>query len=104
MVTTIGNSAFKMNELTSISFSAGLTTIGTDAFRQNLLTSVQFPTTLTNIGNEAFAENPKNQPSYHVDGYIAVDPSGVSNPGNSNVSLKRVFTLTFNLNGGTGVP
>lgn len=92
------------NELTSISFSTGLTTIGTDAFRQNLLTSVWFPTTLTSIGNEAFAENPKNQPTYHVDGYIAVDPSNIVNPSNSNVSLNRVFTLTFNLNGGTGVP
>ena len=56
-VTTIGNSAFFDNQLTSITIPDSVTTIGNDAFEVNQLTSVTIPNSVTTIGEFAFFTN-----------------------------------------------
>jgi hypothetical protein len=57
-VTTIGESAFLFNQLTSLTFTGNsVTTIGNSAFSANLLTSVTIPDSVTTIGGGAFSAN-----------------------------------------------
>ena len=56
-VTTIGDSAFQNNQLTSVVISNSVTTIGEFAFDGNQLTSVTIPNSVTTIGSSAFSEN-----------------------------------------------
>ena len=56
-VTTIGDSAFYRNNLTSVVIPDSVTTIGNDAFRENNLTSVVIPDSVTTIGEGAFSSN-----------------------------------------------
>ncbi len=56
-VTTIGNSAFSNNNLTSITIPNSVTTIGSQAFEGNNLTSVTIPNSVTAIGSWAFDYN-----------------------------------------------
>ena len=56
-VTTIGNGAFRYNQLTSVTIGNSVTTIGNDAFRKNKLTSVTIPNSVTTIGDYAFLDN-----------------------------------------------
>ena len=56
-VTTIGDYAFEVNDLTSVVIPDGVTTIGDWAFNSNNLTSVVIPDSVTAIGYEAFYGN-----------------------------------------------
>ena len=56
-VTTIGNCAFEVNDLTSVVIPDSVTTIGYDAFEDNNLTSVMIGNSVTTIGNWAFRNN-----------------------------------------------
>ena len=56
-VTTIGISAFQINDLTSLIIPNSVTTIGQTAFQSNQLTSVVLPDSLTTIGVSAFQIN-----------------------------------------------
>ncbi len=56
-VTTIGSSAFYINNLTSVTIPNTVTTIGNYAFRDNNLTSVTIPNSVTAIGSWAFDNN-----------------------------------------------
>jgi len=56
-VTTIELGAFADNSLTSVTIPDSVTTIGTNAFRLNALTSVTIPASVTTIGNGAFGQN-----------------------------------------------
>ena len=56
-VTEIGNFAFFDNNLTSVDLPGSLTSIGQYAFRSNELTSVDLPNSLTSIGWSAFSGN-----------------------------------------------
>jgi hypothetical protein len=56
-VTTIENSAFYWNELTSVVITNSVTSIGDSAFGSNQLTSVVIPNSVTSIGRGAFATN-----------------------------------------------
>ena len=56
-VTSIGNSAFASNQLTSVTIPDSVTSIGDSAFASNQLTSVTIPDSVTSIGNSAFAFN-----------------------------------------------
>ena len=56
-VTTIGNNAFQLNALTSVTIPDSVTTIGERAFSSNALTSVTIPDSVTTIGEHAFSNN-----------------------------------------------
>ena len=53
----IGNSAFSMNQLTSVIISNSVKKIGNEAFYGNQLTSVTIPNSVTTIESSAFAYN-----------------------------------------------
>ena len=53
-VTTIGNSAFSYNQLTSVEIPSSVTTIKNSAFANNQLTSVEIPNSVTTIDAGAF--------------------------------------------------
>ena len=56
-VTIIGNSAFALTGLTSVTFPASVTNIGNYAFEEcNQLTNVTIPASVTSIGDGAFPE------------------------------------------------
>ncbi|BFP39435.1 hypothetical protein FGF1_02800 [Flavobacteriaceae bacterium GF1] len=56
-VTRISNYAFQSNQLTEVNLPNNLTSIGTHAFQNNQLTSVTLPNSLKTIGNSAFWHN-----------------------------------------------
>jgi hypothetical protein len=56
-VTTIGNSAFRDNALTTVTIGSSVTSIGDYAFYNNALTTVTIPNSVTTIGNSAFRDN-----------------------------------------------
>ncbi|UOY07249.1 leucine-rich repeat protein [Muricauda sp. SCSIO 64092] len=56
-VTRISNYAFQSNQLTEVNLPNNLTSIGTHAFQNNQLTSVTLPNSLKTIGNSAFWDN-----------------------------------------------
>ena len=56
-VTTIGESAFGSNALTSVVIPDSVTSIGEAAFYNNALTSVIIPDSVTSIGGSAFSGN-----------------------------------------------
>ena len=53
----IGDNAFEGNSLTLLVIPNGVTSIGNSAFKNNALTSVTIPNSVTSIGDSAFAEN-----------------------------------------------
>lgn len=56
-VTSIGNWAFELNNLTSVDIPDSVTTIEILAFSSNNLTSVTIPNSVISIGNAAFYDN-----------------------------------------------
>ena len=56
-VTSIGNDAFRNNNLTSVTIPDSVTSIGRDAFRNNTLTSVTIGSGVASIGESAFKSN-----------------------------------------------
>ena len=56
-VTTIGNSAFETNLLSSVTIPNSVTTIGNSVFRYNQLTSVTIGNSVTSIGSDVFRNN-----------------------------------------------
>ena len=53
----IGNNAFELNNLTSVTIPNSVTSIGNDAFYRNQLTSVTIPNSVTSIAGGAFEGN-----------------------------------------------
>jgi hypothetical protein len=56
-VTSIGESAFENNSLTTVTIPNAATNIGDYAFYSNSLTTVTIPNSVTSIGNDAFRRN-----------------------------------------------
>ena len=105
-VTSIGNSAFTSNQLTSVVIPDSVTSIGDFAFQINQLTSVVIPDSVTSIGERAFAENPWLPESPYlgkVKGIITKDPSTITVADDANIAfVRKEVKLTFDLDGGTG--
>ena len=57
LVTTIGDSAFYDNDLTSVTIPDSVTTIGAGAFSTNLIRSLTLGASVTTIGDVAFYDN-----------------------------------------------
>ncbi|WP_299014383.1 leucine-rich repeat protein, partial [uncultured Polaribacter sp.] len=59
-ITTIGDSAFANNNLTTLDLPTTLISIGDFAFNNNNITSIDFPNSVTSIGISAFQSNALN--------------------------------------------
>ena len=62
-VTSIGQSAFCDNQLTSVTIPSSVTSIGDYAFKSNQLTSVTIPSSVTSIGKRAFFKDNSSNPN-----------------------------------------
>jgi len=60
-VTSIGNSAFRKNQLTSVTIPNSVVSIGNYAFAENRLSAVALSAGLVSVGNYAFANNQLNR-------------------------------------------
>ena len=85
-VTTIGYKAFSSNNLTSVVIPDSVTTIGDWAFESNNLTSVAIPDSVTTIGNNAFYRN--NLTS-------VVIPDSVTSIGNSAFAYNNLTSVVI---------
>ncbi|MDD3868722.1 MAG: leucine-rich repeat domain-containing protein, partial [Candidatus Absconditabacteria bacterium] len=93
-VTTIGEYAFRNNTLTSVTLGTGVTSIGYMVFYGNDLTSITIPDSVTSIEGYAFANNPQV-----VKGYRAAGTEGMDTiPANANIVVRNA-TSTILLTG-----
>lgn len=54
---TIGESAFRSNDINELDLGSGITEIGNNSFRENRLTMVSIPTSIKRIGESTFESN-----------------------------------------------
>lgn len=54
---TIGESAFRSNDINELDLGSGITEIGNNSFRENRLTMVSIPASIKRIGESAFESN-----------------------------------------------
>ena len=105
-VTSIGDSAFDSNNLTSVVIPDSVTTIGNYAFRYNNLTSVVIPDSVTTIGEGAFSGNNLTSvvipDSVTAIGYEAFDRNNLTSVTIGN-SVTRIGDYAFSGNNLTSV-
>lgn len=61
---TIGESAFRSNDINELDLGSGITEIGNNSFRENRLTMVSVPASLKRIGESAFESNQIREVSF----------------------------------------
>ncbi|UOY06561.1 leucine-rich repeat protein [Muricauda sp. SCSIO 64092] len=85
-ITSIGNSAFERDQLTSIDIPEGVTHIGEKAFADNSINSVVIPTTVTSIGITAFWNN----------GIASLEiPEGIADIGDNTFGRNNLASVTI---------
>lgn len=65
---TVGESAFRGNNINELELNSGITEIGNNSFRDNRLTKVDVPSTVTRIGESAFESNRIREVRFEGDG------------------------------------
>ncbi len=85
-VTSIGDSAFSSNQLTSLTIPSSVTSIGSSAFSYNQLTSLTIPSSVTSIGDWAFSYNQLTSLTI---------PSSVTSIGDYAFSSNQLASLTI---------
>ena len=102
-VTSIGDSAFYNNQLTSVVIPGSVTSIGDNAFYVNELTSVVIPGSVKTIGAGAFTDNPLNSLEIQdwvesIGAFAFFSPSRTSNLTSVVIpsSIKNLGYYTFN--------
>ena len=89
-ITSVGDSAFKGNDLSSIVISLSVTSIGAEAFRDcEWLREINIPSSVTSIGAEAFRD---------CGLYNISIPSNVTSIGNCAFSGCNLYTITVDKN------
>ena len=107
-VTSIGESAFFNNSLTSVTIPNSVTSIGRAAFYNNSLTSVTIPNSVTSIGKQAFVGNSLTSvtiPSSVTSiGNYAFHKTSTSNSNLTKIVNKtgRTFDWGYIINGSSG--
>ena len=91
-VTSIGESAFKLNLLTSVTIPTSVTSIGRYAFQQNLLTTVTVGNSVTTIGDFAFSDNLLTSVTFL--GNAPADGGSVFDANSGLTSITRPYTAT----------
>lgn len=61
---TIGESAFRGNDINELDLGSGITEIGNNSFRENRLTMVSIPASIKRIGESAFESNQIREASF----------------------------------------
>ena len=65
---TVGESAFRGNNINELELNSGITEIGNNSFRDNRLTKVDVPSTVARIGESAFESNRIREVRFEGDG------------------------------------
>ena len=65
---TVGESAFRGNNINELELNSGITEIGNNSFRDNRLTKVDVTSTVTRIGESAFESNRIREVRFEEDG------------------------------------
>lgn len=65
---TVGESAFRGNNINELELNSGITEIGNNSFRDNRLTKVDVTSTVTSIGESAFESNRIREVRFEGDG------------------------------------
>ena len=65
---TIGESAFRGNDINELDLGSGITEIGNNSFRENRLTMVRVPASMKRIGESAFESNQIREVSFEDTG------------------------------------
>ncbi|PID64543.1 MAG: hypothetical protein CR963_00385, partial [Gammaproteobacteria bacterium] len=101
-VMSIGDNAFAGKSLTAVTIPDSVTTIGERAFADNQLTEIAISDNVTTIFGQAFKNNLLTTVELWRDTIYLKGGTNATFDSNVTVTLRGVYTITFDANGGTG--
>jgi len=101
-VTSIGEAAFRNNELTSVTIGNSVTSIASLAFYNNKLTSVTIGNSVTSIGNYAFANNLLTSVISKSKTPATLPTGAITNRGDIDLTIPVGATAAYNTAAWTG--